>query len=130
MPLDGRLERGVECPARGKLALINYLSGNARLRGEFQAGGVGTVADHCGDLRGEPRAHDRLHVAAAAGDQDDDVLHATILPLGFVDPIPTEVARGISLLLPYSRCGGLRESRQGLQAVRFEQLLQLCRSFL
>src|SRR6266581_7580325 len=31
------------------------------------------------------------------------------------------------LPLPCSRCGGLRESRQRLQAVRFEQFLQLRR---
>src|SRR3989475_10007818 len=38
--------------------------------------------------------------------------------------------RSISLLLPRSRGSGLRESRQRLQAVRFEQLLQLLRGFL
>src|SRR6266853_1485677 len=37
--------------------------------------------------------------------------------------------RSISLLLPCSRGSGLRESRQRLQAVRFEQLLQLRRRF-
>src|SRR5712691_11713426 len=41
-----------------------------------------------------------------------------------------EAARGMSLLLPCSRGGGLRESRQRLQAVRFEQLLQLRGGFL
>src|SRR5712691_13046996 len=40
-----------------------------------------------------------------------------------------EAARGMSLLLPCSRGGGLRESRQRLQAVGFEQLLQLRRGF-
>src|SRR2546425_410528 len=37
--------------------------------------------------------------------------------------------RGISLLLRSSRGSGLRESRQRLQAIRFEQLLQLRRRF-
>ncbi len=52
MLFDRRLERGVERTARGKLALIDHISGNARPRGELQACGVGTVADHGGDLRG------------------------------------------------------------------------------
>src|SRR5690348_1188964 len=80
MPVDRLGERRLAGFARGKLALVDDSSGNARLRGEFQALCAGSIADHRGDFRGQPGAHDRLHIAAAPRDEDDDLLHASILP--------------------------------------------------
>src|SRR5690349_519184 len=79
MPVDRLGERRFAGFARGKLALVDDSSGNARLRGEFQAPCAGPIADHRGDFRGQPGAHDRLHVAAAPRDENDDLLHASIL---------------------------------------------------
>src|SRR5258708_25103361 len=95
MLLDRLDERSVERLARGELALIDDRGGNARLRGELEAGGVGAVADHRGDLRREPRAHDRLHVAAAAGDQDHDRFH-----LRYSSAAPLLLPSAVGLLAP------------------------------
>ena len=60
-------------------AVVDDLGGDAALARERQAGGVGAVADDGGDARVPALvgagADDRLHVGAAAGDEDDDVLH-------------------------------------------------------
>src|SRR5260221_9217810 len=80
MPVDRVRERSFERLARGKRPVVDGVSGNAGLRAEFQSGGVGAIADHGRDLRREPGADDGFHVAASAGNQDDDLLHALILP--------------------------------------------------
>jgi hypothetical protein len=72
-------ERGVERVARRERAVVDDLHSDAALARERKTGGIGAVAHHSGDpcipALALARAHDRLHVRAAAGDEDDDVLH-------------------------------------------------------
>ena len=77
--LDALGERVVEVLAVRERAVIDDLGGDAALAREREPAGVGAIADHGGDVRVPvivgAGAHDRLHVGAAARDEDDDVLH-------------------------------------------------------
>jgi hypothetical protein len=79
VPLDRLGERGVERVACRERAVVDDLDGDAALPREGETGGIGAVAhdggDPCVPALCLARAHDRLHVRAAAGDEDDDVLH-------------------------------------------------------
>ena len=86
-------ERGVERVARREGAVVDDLGGDAAAARERQAGGVGAVAEDGGDARvpalARARADDRLHVGAASGDEDDDVLHRRPQCIGATARIPT-----------------------------------------
>jgi hypothetical protein len=77
--LERARELGVEVGALGERAVVDDVGGDAVPGGEGEPGGVGAVADDGGDARVPAfvgaGAHDRLHVRAATGNEDDDVLH-------------------------------------------------------
>src|SRR5580765_7363871 len=82
MPVDRVRERGLEGLARGKLPVVDHLGRNTRLLPQLQSRRVGPIADHGGDFRGKTCAGDRPEVATSAGNEDDELLHAAILPSG------------------------------------------------
>src|SRR5689334_7580702 len=79
MALDRLGERAVERVARRERAVVDDRGRDAALARERQTRGVGAITDDRSDARvpalALARANDRFHVRAAAGDEDDDVLH-------------------------------------------------------
>ena len=89
VPVDDAGQLGIERFPAGEALVIDHLAGDALLAREDQATGIGAIADDGRDP-GVPRpapilalgaANDGGHVGAAAGDQNDDVLHFLSLRL-------------------------------------------------
>lgn len=57
---------------------------NAPRCGIRQTAGIGTIADHRRDPAGQLRLHQRLHVGAAPGNQNDDFFHGSSAHLGLM----------------------------------------------
>lgn len=80
MGIDARSQRHVKLGALRISAVIDALGRNIVFAGESQTLGIGPVADDRNNPRGpsfqRTGIDDRLHIAAAAGNQDDDVFHA------------------------------------------------------
>ena len=83
--LLGDFEHGaVEIGAAGEIAGAASEGGDALGGGPLEPGGVGVVGEHGGDAdAGDIGLNHGLHVAAAAGDEDDDVFHGVELRRGF-----------------------------------------------
>ncbi|ABA49524.1 hypothetical protein BURPS1710b_1125 [Burkholderia pseudomallei 1710b] len=79
-------ERRIEAVAAVERAVVDDGRRDAVRRREFEAGRAQPVGNHGGDLGGpafaRAGAYDGLHVAAAAGNQDDKFFHPRILPFG------------------------------------------------
>src|SRR4051794_27793573 len=71
-------QRCVKIGTRGKTRMAHHLSVDAMSRGDSETGRVGLIGDHGTDLRRQARLQQRLHIAAAAGNQDDDALQGLI----------------------------------------------------
>ena len=78
--VDACGQRGVKIGALRISAVIDALGRNIVFAGESQTLGIGPVADDRNNPRGpsfqRTGIDDRLHIAAAAGNQDDNVFHA------------------------------------------------------
>jgi hypothetical protein len=72
----------VKIDALRETRMAHHLSVDASARGDDKTGGVGLIADHGTYLCGQARLQQCLHVAAAAGNQNDDALHG--LPVYFM----------------------------------------------
>ena len=68
--LDRGSKRGVEGFSRGVASMLHHAGRDAARRGNAQPFGLRSVADH--RAHRQPGFDKRLHVAAAAGDEDDD----------------------------------------------------------
>ena len=78
--VDGIGQGRVEGLAAGVGLVVNHLGDDALVDGKGEALGVGAVGDDGGDFgAGDLRPDDGLHVAAAAGDEDDEFFHAELL---------------------------------------------------
>src|SRR5688500_15846763 len=76
VPLDLVAQCASEGGAVGVSAMSDDMSGDpVRVRGG-ESCDAGHVADHCGDIGGELGPEQRRHVAAAAGNEDDEALQA------------------------------------------------------
>src|SRR5574343_1174401 len=77
--VDALGQRGIEGLAPGEGLVVDVMRGDAGLGCCLQALGIRPVADHGGDVDGQiagvAGGDQRLHVAATAGNQDDDILH-------------------------------------------------------
>ena len=72
-------QRRIEGGAPGKALVVNVMGDDSRLGGSFQALGIRSVTDHGSDVDRQVASiaggDQRFHVAAAAGNQDDNILH-------------------------------------------------------
>ena len=84
MPIDFRRERAIEVIARSEVEMIDDRCRDTGAPGDFEARRIGPVADDGPDggiqliapVLMVGRLQQRLNVAAAAGDQDNDVFHS------------------------------------------------------
>jgi len=78
--VDHGLQRRIELFAAGKILVGNDSGRYPVFRGKNQSLGIGPVTDDGGNtgrpLLGLRRAHDRFHVAAASGNEDNDIFHS------------------------------------------------------
>ena len=79
MGVDALGERLVEAGAVGVGLVVDDRGGDAVRACELEPAGARPVADHRGDTRArDARTHDGFHIAAAAGNEDDDGLHGML----------------------------------------------------
>ena len=90
--IDHLCQSLVEAGTVGVVTVRNHLSLNAVQLGNRQSASISLVADDGGDARGPALGgaglHHRAHVAAAAGEQEDDVLHEAAQCTGRGDNAP------------------------------------------
>jgi hypothetical protein len=69
---------GIEVLAAGIGLVIHHGSGNATLCSPGEACGIGAIGDHRRNAcAGDIGVDNGLHIGAAAGNQDDDILHGS-----------------------------------------------------
>ena len=77
--VDAFSQRGIEGFAPGKCLVVDVMRCDSCLGGRLQTFGIRPVADHGSDIdrqiAGIAGGDQRFHIAATAGNQDDDILH-------------------------------------------------------
>jgi len=68
-------QRGIETAAIRIAAMFDDGGRNAMCSGDVQSFRIHAIADHRRDAAGQLRFQQGLHIAAAAGDQNDDFFH-------------------------------------------------------